>query len=303
MAGSQNKIKREGMQNTPFFSIIIPTYNREKVIKETIDTVLSQTFSDFEIIIVDDGSKDNTKAVIDKIRSVDSRVQYIYQDNQERCVARNNGIKNAKGKWICFLDSDDFYKPNHLQTFKDLIDKYPAQKAFATCMDNANLKLLKDNILLELKDFVSSNNINLAQICYNRNHFNSLYFPDNNKVIPAEDLYFLRTLTVNSNILQTDTITVYKKEQPQREDSRLNNPASAANGFLNSSLEFVKKNKVDKTIEAGVLSFAYLVAANIMLGTRNKAEGTKYLLKAMNYKTTFHKVYFYNAAFKLLFYW
>jgi glycosyltransferase involved in cell wall biosynthesis len=291
------------MRNTPFFSVIIPSYNRGKVIKETIETVLSQTYPDFELIIVDDGSTDNTKDVIEEVCSSDNRVRYIYQENQERCVARNNGIKNAKGKWICFLDSDDFYKSNHLQTFKDLIDKHPGHNAFATCMDNANLKLLKGCMLLELKDFVSSNNINLAQICYNRTHLNSLYFPDNNKVIPAEDLYFIRTLTVNSRILQTNTITVYKKEQPERVDSRLNNPAAAANGFLNSSIEFVKKNKVDNTIQSGVLSFAYLVAANIMLGTRNKAEGFNYLLKAMHYKNTFIKIYFYNAVFKLLFYW
>ena len=105
----------------PFFSVIIPTFNREKIILETIKSVLNQTFKDFELILVDDGSTDNTKNIILDIR--DSRIKYIYQENAERSVARNNGIKRAKGKWVCFLDSDDLYKKNHLETIYNEIQK------------------------------------------------------------------------------------------------------------------------------------------------------------------------------------
>ena len=99
----------------PFFSIIVPTYNRAQNIKGAIESVLLQTYTSWELIIIDDGSTDHTKEVISKF--TDTRINYIYQKNQERSCARNNGIKVAKGQYICFLDSDDFYLANHLQSF------------------------------------------------------------------------------------------------------------------------------------------------------------------------------------------
>lgn len=97
----------------PFFSVIIPTYNRATLINGAIDSVLAQKFTDFELIIVDDGSTDNTREVINTY--TDERIQYIYQENGERGKARNTGVKNAKGKYVFFLDSDDLIYPDHLQ--------------------------------------------------------------------------------------------------------------------------------------------------------------------------------------------
>lgn len=98
----------------PFFSIIIPTYNRGELISKTIHSVLAQTFTDFEVIVVDDGSNDDTKWVVEAIS--DSRVKYIYQSNGERGKARNNGTKHATGQYVFFLDSDDLLYPQHLET-------------------------------------------------------------------------------------------------------------------------------------------------------------------------------------------
>ena len=103
------------------FSIIIPTYNRENHLPKAIESVLSQSFTDWELIIVDDGSTDNTSNVVASYN--DPRIKYIYQENTERSAARNNGIRNAKGEWICFLDSDDVYAPNHLQVISEYIEK------------------------------------------------------------------------------------------------------------------------------------------------------------------------------------
>ena len=106
-----------------FFSIIIPTYNRAHLIESTLDSVLNQTFKDFEVIIVDDGSTDQTKEVIEKYIS-DNKLNkfcYYYKPNGERGVARNHGIERAKGIWITFLDSDDLFYPNHLQLAFDFI--------------------------------------------------------------------------------------------------------------------------------------------------------------------------------------
>ncbi|MFM7662519.1 MAG: glycosyltransferase family 2 protein [Bacteroidota bacterium] len=107
----------------PYFSIIIPTYNRALFLSKAIESVINQTFSDWELIIVDDGSTDNTKELVASFIEKDKRIKYIYQENAERSAARNNGIKKAVGKFICFLDSDDIYHNAHLQRFKDLIDE------------------------------------------------------------------------------------------------------------------------------------------------------------------------------------
>lgn len=103
----------------PFFSIILPTYNRAHFLPKAIESVLTQTFKDWELIIVDDGSTDNTKEVVANYQ--DSRIRYIYQKNQERSAARNNGIDQAKGNYICFLDSDDYYLQEKLKNFHDAI--------------------------------------------------------------------------------------------------------------------------------------------------------------------------------------
>lgn len=95
-------------------SIIIPTYNRENVIERAINSILKQTYTSYEIIVVDDGSADNTKDVIEKIQ--DSRIRYIaLQENQGVAHARNIGIQGAKYEYIAFLDSDDEWLPNKLE--------------------------------------------------------------------------------------------------------------------------------------------------------------------------------------------
>ncbi|NOQ74477.1 MAG: glycosyltransferase [Crocinitomix sp.] len=105
----------------PFFSIIIPTYNRAHLIEASINSVLAQTYTNFEVLIVDDGSTDDTKAVLNKYK--DDRIRIIYQENGERGKARNNGVQNALGDYVFFLDSDDLIYPNHLQVAFDAISK------------------------------------------------------------------------------------------------------------------------------------------------------------------------------------
>lgn len=103
------------------FSIIIPTYNREKTIERAIDSCLTQTYENFEVIIVDDCSTDNTIELVKNYS--DERVRLIQNEvNSERCITRNNGIKVANGKYIIFLDSDDYFLPIHLETFKKEIE-------------------------------------------------------------------------------------------------------------------------------------------------------------------------------------
>ena len=109
------------------FSIIIPTYNRAAFLPKAIESVLAQTYTDWEMIVVDDGSTDNTKEVV--LQYSDSRITYIYQQNAERSAARNNGIIHAKGDYVCFLDSDNYMKADRLQQLVE----YIGNKQTAAC--------------------------------------------------------------------------------------------------------------------------------------------------------------------------
>lgn len=101
------------MNNAPFFSIVMPVYNREKLVAAAIDSLIDQTYTNWQLIVVDDGSTDNTAAVVQAF--TDARILYHYQTNAERSAARNKGISLASGSYILFLDSDDYFLPDHLQ--------------------------------------------------------------------------------------------------------------------------------------------------------------------------------------------
>ena len=96
-------------------SIITPMYNGAKYVSYTIDSVLAQTYSNWEMIIVDDGSKDNGAELVQTYSEKDGRIKLFRQANGGSSVARNNGLKNAKGRYICFLDSDDLWESNFLE--------------------------------------------------------------------------------------------------------------------------------------------------------------------------------------------
>ena len=103
----------------PYFSIIIPSFNRANIINSTIQSVLQQSFQDFQIIIVDDGSTDNSKEIIAAYLT-DPRIKYNYQNNSGVCTARNTGARNAIGEYLIFLDSDDTVEREWLKDFYDL---------------------------------------------------------------------------------------------------------------------------------------------------------------------------------------
>jgi glycosyltransferase involved in cell wall biosynthesis len=100
------------MKESPLISVVIPVYNVEKYLKECVASVLNQHFKDFEIILVDDGSTDNCEAICDTFSEKDLRVNVIHKKNEGVGLARNTGLKVATGKYIFFLDSDDFVEPN-----------------------------------------------------------------------------------------------------------------------------------------------------------------------------------------------
>lgn len=111
-------------------SVIIPLYNKESQIGQTIRSVLKQSFQDFEIVVVDDGSTDSSVAEVKKID--DSRIRIVSQTNAGVSAARNRGIAEAKGEFIALLDGDDEWKPDYLAIQSELAGKYPECDVFAT---------------------------------------------------------------------------------------------------------------------------------------------------------------------------
>ncbi|MCL2283794.1 MAG: glycosyltransferase [Fibromonadales bacterium] len=100
-------------------SIIIPVYNTEKYLSECLKSVLSQTYNSFELILVNDGSNDNSEFICKDFQNRDSRIKYIFQENAGANRARENGVKNACGEWIMFVDADDTIEQNALQILID----------------------------------------------------------------------------------------------------------------------------------------------------------------------------------------
>lgn len=114
----------------PRFSVVIPLYNKAAYIQKTLDSVLAQEFTDFEVIVVDDGSTDNGGKIIKSVK--DSRINYFYQENQGVSKARNKAIELASGEYLALLDADDLWNTHHLKIIDQLIIEHPKQKVFAT---------------------------------------------------------------------------------------------------------------------------------------------------------------------------
>jgi GT2 family glycosyltransferase len=106
-------------------SIVVPTYNRAYCLRRTIDSVLTQTYPHFEIVLVDDGSTDNTRELVEGMVARDSRIRYFYHPNAGVCAARNCGLRAAKGDYVALLDSDDVWKPWKLEVQLACLDFLP----------------------------------------------------------------------------------------------------------------------------------------------------------------------------------
>nr|WP_297307928.1 glycosyltransferase family 2 protein [uncultured Flavobacterium sp.] len=134
-----------------FFSIIIPLYNKELFLENTLKSVFNQTFSDFEIIIVNDGSTDKSLEIANSFQN--EKITIYAQVNQGVSVARNLGIEKSTSNYCCFLDADDIWKPNHLQSLYDLIQKFPEAGLYCTRYET---KISKIKTIQTVFDFDNS---------------------------------------------------------------------------------------------------------------------------------------------------
>lgn len=156
----------------PFFTVIIPLYNKEKYISEAIESILNQTFTDFEVLIVNDCSTDKSMEIASKF--VSEKVQIIpHEKNSGLAATRNTGIKKAKSNYVTFLDADDLWKPNFLEKIYNLIQHFPEARIFGTNYEEIWDKTIKsphnnsDSLPENFVGYVNFFQINLKQGIYN----------------------------------------------------------------------------------------------------------------------------------------
>lgn len=210
------------MKNNPFFSIVIPAYNRATFIVKTVQSVLSQTYQNFEVIIVDDGSTDNTSEII-KNNIKDIRVKYYYKENEERGASRNFGLQKSEGEYVFFFDSDDLMLSDHLSTLHSYCQKYPHSNYLATkymIMNQAGRPAPSE--LSSCKEgwydytFFLKGNPLAAFVCIKRKNPNLHLFIEDRKLSSMEDWIFYITNLIHDKLFLIDKHTLYLVDHPLR---------------------------------------------------------------------------------------
>lgn len=138
----------------PKFSVVLPLYNKKKDIEKTMASLLDQSFSDFEVIVVNDGSTDGGERIVEKF--TDSRVKLFNKKNEGVALTRNLGVKKSTAEYVAFLDADDYWYPSHLENLNYLIDNFPNQQWYATAYEkkhNHKLTTAMISPIMEKKDW------------------------------------------------------------------------------------------------------------------------------------------------------
>jgi glycosyltransferase involved in cell wall biosynthesis len=228
--------------NIPFFSIIIPTYNRKKFLKICISSILNQDFKNYEMIIIDDGSSDGTKEEVEKIKS--KKIRYFYQKNSERSVARNYGKLVSRGKYIIFCDSDDYFLNNHLSTSYNLIKKHKLQifcLGYYTMFENSTYKKISYSGLIN-KKLLLGNHLSMSSVVISKKIANKYYFEEDPLLIQSEDYLFWLECSKNHSIMSFNKVTSVLRMHSKR--SIYNQSASRTKKRLLLFLEIVKKREI-----------------------------------------------------------
>lgn len=207
------------VNNTPFFSIVVPCYNRAGLVVTAIQSILNQDYEDYEVLIVDDGSTDDTGERVKAIMNGDNRVKYFFKENEERSIARNFGIARALGKYVTFLDSDDFLHPTHLKTANHLLERNNMPEVghlgFQVVDTDGNVLMKRDNFDSGFKDKLICENILTGNAIFIRSDVaREIHFIPSRFAILSEDWYLWLRLasrypfffdnSVTSSVVQHD---------------------------------------------------------------------------------------------------
>ncbi len=253
-----------------YFSVIIPLYNKEKDIVKTINTVLQQSFNDYEIVVVNDGSTDNSLENVSSIKH--EKIKVFSTENQGAAKARNHGVKQSNGKYIAFLDADDYWYPNHLENIHQLISKFPSGKWFATAYEIKH----KQNFILpmdappmynemnwqgEITDFFNNSLRDCmawtSAVCMKKdffeslNGFNALFQTGQDvdlwiRAALKSNLYFSNKISAQYNLLGSNRLTNIPTKQKRHMDLDQFKNDEANNPSLKKYLDLIRYSYVIK---------------------------------------------------------
>lgn len=204
----------------PFFTVVIPTYNRAGFIADTLRSVLAQTFAAFEIVVIDDGSKDNTATVVQQF--TDARLHYHAKENGERGLARNYGLARAQGEYVLFLDSDDVLHPTHLATLHAGIQEQNQPNFIATKFDFNRNGQRTSSDLAPLPagryglDFFLQGNALACNICARRQNPGLKLFEEDRSFAAVEDWMFMLENTQADTVYLLDAVTLTMNDHDAR---------------------------------------------------------------------------------------
>jgi glycosyltransferase involved in cell wall biosynthesis len=281
----------ETPQQSPFFSIIIPTYNRGSRLLDCVNSILSQQFKSFEIIIVDDGSNDNTRDIVTNKALDNPCIKYFFKENEERSIARNFGIMRASGVYVGFLDSDDIAYPNHLEvayhllTRKgrpevahlgyELVDSFGKSILKRDAFDSSfREKLIHENIIHGNAIFIR------RDIAINVNFIPS---PD---AMLSEDWYLWLRLAARFQFHFDNTVTTAVVHHDQR--SLLNIDPDKLIASTNIVVEYLKRDIPFLTVYKNKSSYHFanhytFLTLILALTKQRRIETVRYLFKAIGY--------------------
>lgn len=245
-------------------SIIVPVYNTRNYLSECIESILAQSFSDFELILVDDESKDGSSVLCDEYVQKDSRIKVIHQKNTGAASARNTGVALAQGNYICFVDSDDMISPDYCKTLYDLLDGTTYD--FSVCGSNR----FQDNNIVALYNGVSGVMSNAeylyAQLqkksefgfwnkMFRRNLFNELHFVAGRR---NEDVIFSCDIAqkLHNGIVCTDEMLYFYRMNDEGVTARQNKKADPdmiyAGAYLVNTAKKIYPEIVDECLRYAV---------------------------------------------------
>ncbi len=271
----------------PFFSIIIPTYNRASLIFKTIKSVLAQTFQDFEIIIVDDGSTDNTEQIIQPY--LNHHIFYFKKANEERAVARNFGTKKAQGSYVCWFDSDDLMYPNHLQSVYENLEKHNFPEAIHTAYhiakpDGTIVYTLKSNASTANEQLIEGNFLSCNSVFLKREIALSNPFNEDRRIIASEDWELWLRIAAQYPLYSIDTVSFALIDHENR--SVINIKKESLILRFERLVEIVKSDVMVTSFLGNRLRyfeaecFSY-VALHLALTRKHKSEAFSYFLKSI----------------------
>lgn len=197
----------------PTFSIIVPVYNVEKYLNRCIDSILSQAFKDFEVLLIDDGSKDKSGVICDEYAKKDNRVRVFHKGNGGVSSARNVGLDEAEGEWVCFVDSDDYLLPTALLNIQNALNKVDAVLYLFDYQQNDTLCRLPFGEEISKEEFIKAVLTYKLQTSpwakiYRRSLLNGIQF--NKDLVIGEDLLFnfeyIMQLSNNVHICHSNSI-------------------------------------------------------------------------------------------------